>query len=146
VEQHCFKRLHVFKFKRLFLKAWNFWRDMLTQLEFSVLNWINTRCSRSVLNLNPLIWVNGKMYLKYKQNTWLDCCVWFLLISTLLFELTQFPILAHERNVNGGVLLGIHFIGISMDVVCKLNFQKHKLEIVTLINQVLRINTDWGMH
>jgi len=119
---------------------------MLTQLEMSGLNWIFLKCS--AMSIMPLTWVNGVMYSKHICNSYvsLDSCIWFFLISTLLFQLTQFPILALERNINGCVLLGSCFVGLAVDFVCKFNIRKHKLEIVALTNEILRMNKNWGIN
>ena len=115
---------------------------MLTEIEMKILNHILGTCTKSATI--PFIWKSPRMYMKSNPNRIYDILTWLLLISSLSFKYKQVRVLLESRDINGLILHGVFVIAFSAGTVFKLNIWLHKTELVSLVNEVMEINTLWG--
>ena len=118
---------------------------MLTKLEMLALDRIYLHCCKSITT--PVQWKNGKMSLKRNHSApnvynWIT---WILLLLTLASRCSMLPKLISERDINGSIIHGMFLIYNFAGAVLKLNIWLNRVDLVQLINDLLHINSVWGM-
>ena len=69
---------------------------------------------------------------------------WIFLITTIIFQCKQIPVLISNNEMDGLILHGILTLAHIACAVIKLNIWLRKEDMVQLTNQMLHINSTWG--
>ena len=118
---------------------------MLTKVEMIALNWIYVPCTKSFTI--PFQWEHGKMTLKpnhHIQNMY-NLITWILLLLTLTSRSIILPKIIGEGDINGSIIHGLFLLQNISTAVLKLNILVNKADLLQLINQLLLVNSVWGM-
>jgi len=124
---------------------------MLTEIETKAQNFIYTVCGNSFTI--PFNWNNleGRMSMKYedKNNNCkfriFNVFCWCLVISVFAYKLSRFAELMKNSDVNGGIIHGILMLIASGNIIVRLCISTYSTEMLQLVSQALRCNSEWGM-
>ena len=117
---------------------------MLTEIEMRMLSLVYFICSKSPTV--PSVFKDGRMFLK--SNSWIylikQLIAFLVLVSVMVLKLMKFPDIIRQRNFTGLIIHGFALTIATALAVCKLNIWLYKGEMITVINQVLSVNSVWG--
>jgi len=118
---------------------------MLTQIETRALNLIYAWCCKSAII--PFNWENGTMCLKSKPTISVRLYrlfMWGIVTASVFYKIYRFTALVLTRNFNSAILHGILMLMALGNATVRLCISKFQIEILALIQQTLRCNSDWG--
>ena len=118
---------------------------MLTLLEEKTVKFILRFCCRNGLTL-PFSWNKGRMVVNTERKILSSNIIsWIILSITIIFQLIQIPSLINRKDVHGTILQGVMTHLYIAYCIIKINIWIFKEDIAELMNNILFINTSWGM-
>jgi len=116
---------------------------MLTQLEATLIYRIYSVLCKSFTI--PFTWNQDTREFERKSRMpYWNWFLWFILIVTFTSRVIQFKIIAEKTDVNAGILHSIFFLTSFGNFSCKVNIWAHQTDMLQLINQIVRTNSNWG--
>ena len=119
---------------------------MLTEFEVRSLQWLYKVCCKSCTT--QFAWIQERMILKPKLSLFGTIWIFFtykLLLSCLMFQIKHVPAMVGKKDVIGLILNVILLMAHVAQLIFKLNTSHSKSEIPQIINQVLEVNSNWGI-
>jgi hypothetical protein len=94
----------------------------------------------------PFHWDDGKLNLKAygRVSSLYNVISWIFILSTAFIRVYQIPATAAKREINVFIVHGFFLLHSLATVVFRKNIWIYKEDMVTLVNQELHVNLNWG--
>jgi len=115
---------------------------MLTLLDLKAFECFYTLCSKFALI--PMVWKNGKLVHKRKQNHIYYWFLFLILLFELILRMKHLSVLMHRRDIDGCILQIIFGVKLACHLLFRMSIWLFSAEFIRLTNQCLEINSRWG--